>query len=48
MARYARDILAKMEQLTREMEVTLGPDTGDLSRKYILNSLPIALGHQSQ
>jgi hypothetical protein len=29
MARFARDILARMNVLTKELEVKLGPDTGE-------------------
>jgi hypothetical protein len=31
MARFARDCLTKMNDLTKKLEVTLGPDTADLS-----------------
>ena len=30
MARFARDILEKLNNLTHKLEVSLGPDTGDL------------------
>lgn len=31
MVRFAQQIMAKFASVTRELEVTLGPDTGDLS-----------------
>lgn len=31
MARFARDILFRMRVLAQKLEVTLGPDTGDLA-----------------
>ena len=31
MVRFARDIMQQMRVLTRELEVELGPDTGDLA-----------------
>ena len=31
MGKFARDAMIKMHQVTRDLEVTLGPDTGDLS-----------------
>jgi hypothetical protein len=30
MAKFARECIEKMEILTRRLEVSLGPDTGDL------------------
>ena len=33
MARFARDCLHRMDQLTRALEVELGPDTADLSMR---------------
>jgi hypothetical protein len=33
MARFARDILEKLNQLTHRLESTLGPDTGDLNMR---------------
>jgi class 3 adenylate cyclase len=44
MARFARDIRSKMADLTREMECTLGPDTGDLKLRIGLNSGPTTAG----
>ena len=40
MGRFARDILARMRILTKELEVTLGPDTGDWDLKIGLHSGP--------
>ena len=33
MARFARDCLVKMRYLSKRLEVTLGPDTGDLAMR---------------
>eukprot|EP00934_Nitzschia_sp_Nitz4_P000116 Nitzschia sp. Nitz4//scaffold136_size62208//9461//13452//NITZ4_006362-RA/size62208-augustus-gene-0.6-mRNA-1//-1//CDS//3329535600//116//frame0 len=44
MVRFARDILAKMMSLTKELEVTLGPDTGDLSLRIGIHSGPVTGG----
>jgi class 3 adenylate cyclase len=35
MARFARDCRARMRVLTRKLEVTLGPDTADLSIRVV-------------
>lgn len=35
MARFARDILSRMHVLTKELEVILGPDTGDLMLRIV-------------
>ena len=34
----------RMTELTREMEVTLGPDTGDLQLRVGLHSGPVTAG----
>jgi hypothetical protein len=34
MARFSRDALNKMNDLTKRLEVSLGPDTGDLSMRF--------------
>ena len=39
MTKFARDILQKMNVLTKELEVQLGPDTGDL--KLRVGKLPL-------
>eukprot|EP00934_Nitzschia_sp_Nitz4_P007001 Nitzschia sp. Nitz4//scaffold300_size22576//11739//15615//NITZ4_008544-RA/size22576-augustus-gene-0.9-mRNA-1//1//CDS//3329546985//6991//frame0 len=44
MVRFARDILNKMNILTTELEVTLGPDTGDLSLRVGIHSGPVTGG----
>eukprot|EP00934_Nitzschia_sp_Nitz4_P002225 Nitzschia sp. Nitz4//scaffold55_size114948//37568//41472//NITZ4_003894-RA/size114948-augustus-gene-0.69-mRNA-1//-1//CDS//3329554509//2225//frame0 len=44
MVKFARDILAKMVSLTKELEVTLGPDTGDLSLHIGVHSGPVTGG----
>jgi hypothetical protein len=44
MARFARDIHAKMQVLTRELEVALGPDTADLAFRIGLHSGPVTGG----
>jgi len=33
MARFARDCIQKMRSVVRDLEVTLGPDTGDLEMR---------------
>ena len=37
MAKFARDCMQKMHQVTSALEVRLGPDTGDLSMRFGLN-----------
>ena len=37
MARFAHDCLNKMNLLTKELEVMLGPDTGDLAMRMGLH-----------
>ena len=44
MARFARDCLAKMDDLTRKLESRLGPDTGDLAMRVGLHSGPVTAG----
>jgi class 3 adenylate cyclase len=44
MARFAADCREKMNVLTRELEVTLGPDTGDLKLRLGLHSGPVTAG----
>jgi class 3 adenylate cyclase len=44
MARFARDALHKMNDLTKRLEVSLGPDTGDLSMRFGLHSGPVTAG----
>jgi hypothetical protein len=44
MAKFARDCLAKMQVLVRQLEVTLGPDTADLAIRVGLHSGPVTAG----
>jgi class 3 adenylate cyclase len=44
MARFARDCMSKMNGLTKQLEVTLGPGTGDLSMRIGLHSGPVVAG----
>lgn len=44
MARFARDVLYKMNDLTKRLEVELGPDTADLSLRVGLHSGQVTAG----
>jgi class 3 adenylate cyclase len=44
MARFARDCMHRMHELTRKLEVVLGPDTADLSIRVGLHSGPVTAG----
>jgi len=44
MARFARECLSRMSQVTSELEVTLGPDTGDLGMRLGMHSGPVTAG----
>jgi class 3 adenylate cyclase len=44
MARFARDCLYKFGYLTRQLEVTLGPDTSELGIRIGLHSGPVTAG----
>lgn len=44
MVRFARDLLDVMRKLTRRLEISLGPDTGDLSLRIGLHSGPVTAG----
>lgn len=44
MARFARDCLNSMNDLTKKLEISLGPDTGDLSMRVGLHSGPVTAG----
>ena len=44
MARFSRDIRQKMNDLTKQLELSLGPDTGDLSLRIGLHSGPVTAG----
>jgi len=43
-ARFSRDIMLAFGRLTKELEVTLGPDTGDLMLRIGINSGPVTAG----
>lgn len=44
MARFARDCRVKMQEVTHGLELTLGPDTGDLRMRFGLHSGPVTAG----
>ena len=44
MAKFARLCMHRMNELTRDMEVTLGPDTGDLQLRVGMHSGPVTAG----
>jgi class 3 adenylate cyclase len=44
MVRFASDCRDKAQQLTHQLETTLGPDTGDLKFRFGLNSGPVTAG----
>ena len=44
MSKFAKDIMSAMHKLTRDLEVTLGPDTGDLGLRIGLHSGPVTAG----
>lgn len=44
MARFARDCMQTVNDLTKKLEVTLGPDTGDLQIRIGLHSGPVTAG----
>ena len=44
MARFAHDCSLSMTKVTKELEVTLGPDTGELSMRFGLHSGPVTAG----
>lgn len=44
MARFARDCIAKMKILTKKLETSLGPDTGDLCLRVGLHSGQVTAG----
>ena len=48
MARFAKDCMRRMRELTKQLESTLGPDTGDLSMRIGLHSGPVTAGKQKQ
>jgi class 3 adenylate cyclase len=44
MSKFANDIMNQTHKLTRKLEVTLGPDTGDLTLRIGLHSGPVTAG----
>jgi Adenylate and Guanylate cyclase catalytic domain len=44
MARFAKECLARLHEVTKALEVTLGPDTGDLRMHVGLHSGPVTAG----
>jgi class 3 adenylate cyclase len=44
MARFANDCMNRMQSLVKRLEVTLGPDTGDLSMRMGIHSGPVTAG----
>jgi class 3 adenylate cyclase len=44
MAKFAQDCLVKMDEVTRKLEVTLGPDTAELSVRIGIHSGPVTAG----
>lgn len=44
MSKFAKDIMSTMRTLTRDLETTLGPDTGDLALRIGLHSGPVTAG----
>ena len=44
MAKFTFDCMEKLKVVIRELEVTLGPDTADLSMRFGLHSGPVTAG----
>lgn len=44
MARFARECLKTVDELVKQLEVVLGPDTGDLKMRFGLHSGPVTAG----
>eukprot|EP00934_Nitzschia_sp_Nitz4_P004638 Nitzschia sp. Nitz4//scaffold197_size40390//30718//39231//NITZ4_007521-RA/size40390-augustus-gene-0.11-mRNA-1//1//CDS//3329540496//4628//frame0 len=44
MTKFARECIQKMNDVTKKLEVSLGPDTGDLLLRLGLNSGPVTAG----
>jgi hypothetical protein len=44
MARFARECMRKMNEVTKKLEVSLGPETGDLTMRFGLHSGPVTAG----
>lgn len=44
MARFAWECQLRLNDVTKELEIRLGPDTGDLSMRFGLHSGPVTAG----
>lgn len=44
MARFARDCMYQMWRLSKELEVKMGPETGDLAMRMGIHSGPVTAG----
>ena len=44
MTRFAKECLTKVNAVTKSLELTLGPDTGDLRLRFGLNSGQVTAG----
>jgi class 3 adenylate cyclase len=44
MCRFARECMRRMQNLVKQLEVRLGPDTGELSMRFGLHSGPVTAG----
>ena len=44
MVRFAFDIMARMSDLVKDLEVVLGPDTDDLNLRIGIHSGPVTAG----
>ena len=44
MARFAREIILKMSIVASRLEMTLGPDTGELALRVGMHSGPVTAG----
>ena len=44
MTKFARECMTKMTEDTKKLEVTLGPDTGELCLRLGMNSGPVTAG----
>ena len=44
MVRFANDAVTKMRQLVRDLESSLGPDTGNLALRCGIHSGPVTAG----
>ena len=44
MVRFAGECMMRMNEVTKELEVSLGPDTGDLGMRFGLHSGPVTAG----